>query len=218
VKLALSNRQLSEIVGGKIRAGEAVYAVQSIAYDSRRIGSSQNCAFFALKGVNANGHQYLYDAYQKGVRTFVVSSEVDTTLFPEASFILVEDTLEALFRLAHHHRVSFKGKLVLISGKIGKTSVKEWLYNLLSPELTVSRSPKSYNSNLGIALSVLEANPVSDVVLIEVKPHVELNPEQINGLLHPQLGILTTTEADGSLFSDAYFEALFKGCSDLFHA
>lgn len=218
MKLALSNRQFSEIVGGKNGAGKKVFAINSIVYDSRRIGTALNSAFFALKGVHSDGHAYINDAYQKGIRTFVISEQVDESPYAGAYFIRVDDTLEALFSLAKYHRQFFKGKVVLISGKMGKTSVKEWLYNLLSPELSVSRSPKSYNSNLGIALSVLEANPDSDMVLIEVKPHPELNPSKINELLRPDIGILTTTETDGTIFSDAYFEALYKGCADLFHA
>ncbi|MBC9811562.1 alanine racemase [Crocinitomicaceae bacterium CZZ-1] len=218
MKLSLSNRQLSEIVGGKNGVGENVSSVHSIVYDSRRIATASTSAFFALKGVHSDGHTFIDDAYEKGIRTFVVSENVTEASFPGACFIYVDDTLNALFRLAAYHRRSFKGKVVLISGKIGKTSVKEWLYTLLAPELSVSRSPKSYNSNLGIAISVLEANPVSDVVLIEVKPHEELNPAKINELLHPDLGILTTTEVAGTMFPDAYFEALYKGCTDLFHA
>lgn len=198
--------------------GENVSSVHSIVYDSRRIATASTSAFFALKGVHSDGHTFIDDAYEKGIRTFVVSENVTEASFPGACFIYVDDTLNALFRLAAYHRRSFKGKVVLISGKIGKTSVKEWLYTLLAPELSVSRSPKSYNSNLGIAISVLEANPVSDVVLIEVKPHEELNPAKINELLHPDLGILTTTEVAGTMFPDAYFEALYKGCTDLFHA
>lgn len=216
MKLAISNRQLSEIVGGKNDVGTILTSVQSVIYDSRRIGGVVASAFFALKGTNSNGHQFIADAYQKGIRTFVVSESVAENEFPNASFIYVDDTFEALFRLAKHHRKSLKGKMVLISGKIGKTSVKEWLYSLLSPELTVSRSPKSYNSNLGIVLSVLEANSNSDVVLIEVKPHTELDPKKINDLLNPDMGILTTS--DESLFTDSYFESLFKGSKDLFHA
>lgn len=198
--------------------GENVSSVHSIVYDSRRIATASTSAFFALKGVHSDGHTFIGDAYEKGIRTFVVSENVTEASFPGACFIYVDDTLNALFRLAAYHRRSFRGKVVLISGKIGKTSVKEWLYTLLAPELSVSRSPKSYNSNLGIAISVLEANPVSDVVLIEVKPHEELNPAKINELLHPDLGILTTTEVAGTMFPDAYFEALYKGCTDLFHA
>lgn len=218
LKLALTNRQIADIVGVKLNANDPTCAVQSIVYDSRRIGSAQQCAFFALKGIQADGHLYIPDAYKKGVRTFVVSQTIERSQFPDASFIEVEDTLEALFQLASYHRKGLKGKVIAISGKIGKTSVKEWLYHLISPDLAVSRSPKSYNSNLGIALSILEATPTADVVLIEVKPHEELNPRKINELVRPDLGILTTTEVGGTLFSDAYFEALFRGCTDLFYA
>lgn len=218
MKLSLSNRQLSEIVGGTHAAGDPAVMIQSIVYDSRRVGEASSSAFFALKGVHSDGHLFLEDAYRKGIRTFVVSEHPDEMAFPGACFIRVGDVMEALFRLAAYHRRFFHGKVVLISGKIGKTSVKEWLYHLISPELSVSRSPKSYNSNLGIALSVLEANPGSGAVLIEVKPHAELDPKKINALLRPDLGILTTTEADGTIFPDAYFETLYKGCTALFHA
>lgn len=218
MKLTYSNRQLSEILRASNRVGELNQTIQSVVYDTRRINEAATSAFFALKGINADGHEYIQDAYEKGVRTFVVSKEVNTQNFPQASFIYVEDTLEALFRLAAYYRESFRGQVIVISGKIGKTSVKEWLYSLLSPDLTVSRSPKSYNSNLGIALSVLEANPNSEVVIIEVKPHSELDPAKINAILKPKIGILTTTDSDGTTFSDTYFEALFKGCSELFHA
>ncbi|MCO5261045.1 MAG: alanine racemase [Crocinitomicaceae bacterium] len=218
MKLNLTNRQLSKIVLSKNDHGNDSSVIQSVVYDSRRIGGTPNSVFFALKGVHSNGHCYIKDAYQKGVRSFVISEKVDETTYKDACFISVDDTMEALYRLAAYHRKLLKGKLVLISGKIGKTSVKEWLYHLLSPEMSVSRSPKSYNSNLGIALSVLEANPSADAILIEVKPHVELNPTQINDLLQPEVGVLTTTENDGSQFSDAYYESLYKGCTALFHA
>ena len=214
----MSNRQLSEIVGGKNDIGKSVFTIQNVVFDSRRIGVGENSVFFALKGLNSDGHSFIGDAYQKGIKTFVVSEQIDYDDYPEASFIVVEDTFEALYKLAVYYRKSLKGQLILISGKIGKTSVKEWLYSLISPELSVSRSPKSYNSNLGIILSILDANPNSDVVLIEVKPHTELIPKKINELLLPDLGILTTTESEGTIFPDAYFEDLYKGCKALFHS
>lgn len=218
MKLNLTNGQLAKIVLSKNDCAHDKNGIQSVVYDTRRIGGTPNSVFFALKGVHSNGHQFIKEAYQKGIRTFVVSDEIDQKQYVDATFLMVDDTLEALFRLATYHRSLLKGKMVVISGKIGKTSVKEWLYHLLSPEKSVSRSPKSYNSNLGIVLSLLEANPQSDVVIIEVKPHVELNPSKINALVKPDIGVLTTTDKGGEQFSDNYYELLFKGSSVLFHA
>lgn len=221
MKLGLTQQQLKDIVSGEL-IGTSSYPlktiVQNVVFDSRRIVSGQESVFVALKGAHSDGHEHLKDAYSKGVRTFLVSQQVDDKAFVGATFVRVKDTMQALFALASYQRTLFKGELILISGKIGKTSVKEWLYHLLSPEKTVSRSPKSYNSNLGIVLSVLEINPLSDVAIIEVKPHEELHPVVINDLLCPTIGVLTATDTQGALFSDAYFEHLYKGCHSLFHS
>lgn len=216
MKLDLSISKLIELIHGipssKLNDG----VVQQVIYDTRRIIEADACVFFALKGVHADGHQFIADAYQKGVRIFVVSESILTENYHDARFIQVADTLQALMDLAFYFRKRLKGKVGLISGKIGKTSTKEWLYHVLSPEFSVSRSPKSYNSTLGIALSLLEAKPNADFVLIEVKVHSELNPKVINELIQPHFGILTKSISYSQQLYETYLTDLFANCESVF--
>jgi len=216
MKLALSAYKLSLIITARRCTIPTDHPIETIFYDSRRIHNGSCGAFFALKGTHTDGHHFISDAYKKNVRTFVISQEIDQSSFPDACFLLVNDVMSALFQLANYWREKLKGTLVLISGQRGKTSVKEWIYHFLSPEFRVSRSPKSYNSELGIILSLLTAQINAQIVLIEVKPHKELNPEKINQLIAPDIGILTSPFS--STTQQNFFIQLYKGCSNLFHA
>lgn len=198
---------------GAHRPEEVLHLVYT---DTRKIRNAKDALFVALAGLQNDGAQYVPAAYDLGVRTFIVR-RVPKEILPDAQYILVKDTLEALARIAQWNRSQFKGTLVAISGRIGKTTVKEWMYHFLSPELLVTRSPKSYNSQLGIILSLLEMNTRAEVAIIEVKPHVELNASYINELLQPDVAILTASDGVQSLFPDSYYESLFKGAKYLLH-
>lgn len=198
---------------GAHRPEEVLHLVYT---DTRKIRNAKDAVFVALAGLQNDGAQYVPAAYDLGVRTFIVR-RVPKEILPDAQYILVKDTLEALACIAQWNRSQFKGTLVAISGRIGKTTVKEWMYHFLSPELLVTRSPKSYNSQLGIILSLLEMNTRAEVAIIEVKPHVELNATYINELLQPDVAILTASDGVQSLFPDSYYESLFKGAKYLLH-
>jgi len=212
--LNILNTELAKIVLAKDVVSDSVEHIRWIAYDTRRIVQGAGAVFFSLQGTHTDGHVFIANAYEKGIRNFVVSKKLDYTKFPKATFIYVDDVQEALFLLALHYRKTLQGHIVLISGGIGKTSVKEWLYALLSSEFRVSRSPKSYNSTLGVMLSILGASVQSDVILIEVKPHVELDANKINSLILPNIGILTSIQNELPI---DYFSKLFKGCSSIYH-
>ena len=217
MRLRLDNQEFVTIIQGESTT-QSNGIVDAIAYDSRKIGDPINTVFFALKGENGNGHHFIQSAYIKGIRVFVVSEPIVDT-YPDAQFIVVKNTWSALFLLAKHQREQFKGFIVSISGKTGKTTVKEWLYHLLSPEKKISRSPKSFNSQLGIALSILELKTSSEIGIIEIKPHEELDPELVNDMVQPTMGIWTSSE--NTLYpymSDAFVAALFKGAKSLIHA
>lgn len=220
MKLQLTQNHFKEIIGGELVPTNSIGTealIDSVFYDSRKIGTTSNAAFFALTSSLGDGHRYLELAYQKGVRTFVVSEPVD---FQKEDAIIygVENTWNALFALAKYQRNLFKGTMILISGKIGKTTVKEWIYQLISPEIKVSRSPKSYNSELGIALSLLELKPNSEVALIEVKPHAELNPGAMNELIRPEIGVWTTAVgSQPESMPSEFINALFKNCHTFIH-
>ena len=102
-----------------------------------------------------NAHNFIGELYERGVRNFVVQKDFDATAFANANFIFTDDTLAALQILAAYHRKQFNYPVIAITGSNGKTIVKEWLYQLLSPDYNIVRSPRSYNSQLGVAVKCL---------------------------------------------------------------
>lgn len=215
----VSFSEFIEITGGQPEPAQHSAVVRSVVYDTRKIGNPEGAVFFALNGFSRDGHAFVEDAYEKGVRLFVVATNYELPdHLKDAACIRVGNPMETLLNLAAWHRKRFKGKMVMISGKIGKTTVKEWLYHLLSPEYSVSRSPKSYNSELGIALSLLDVNPDSDIALIEVKPHPELDPVRINSIVRPDIAVLTASDGlSGIPLNDDYIHSLFQGSRLLIH-
>ncbi|MCW3122317.1 MAG: UDP-N-acetylmuramoyl-tripeptide--D-alanyl-D-alanine ligase, partial [Flavipsychrobacter sp.] len=122
--------------------------IEELAIDSRSIEAPANALFIALKTNLRDGHSFLQHAWDKGVRNFLVSKEVDIAQLPASNIILVKDTLAALQQIAAGHRKEFKIPVIGITGSNGKTVVKEWLYQLLSNNYNIIRSPKSYNSQV----------------------------------------------------------------------
>lgn len=138
-----------------------------LVFDSRRVANGPLSLFFALQGDRNDGHRYIAELFAQGVRNFVVSQAEAATAFPAANFFLVPDTLHALQHLASAHRRRFGLPVVGITGSNGKTVVKEWLWQLLSPDLNIVRSPKSYNSQIGVPLSVWEIGPQHQLGIFE---------------------------------------------------
>lgn len=191
MKINFSNTEICEITKGKFLTSSSVTTIQSISYDTRKIIQVENVLFCALKGDFRDGNLFVKEAYSKGIRSFLISEMIDTIDFPEASFILVENTLWALQEIAKTHRLKFNFPIVAITGSVGKTMVKEWAYHFLSSTFRVIRSPKSFNSQLGVALSLLELNENCDVALIEVgisKPN-EMN--RLQEIIQPTIGVFT---------------------------
>ena len=122
--------------------------------DSRKLQLSNESVFFAIKGKKHDGHIYISDLYEKGIRDFVVEDVPEQSLYPDANFYQVENVVEALQQLVALHREQYKFPVVAITGSNGKTIVKEWLYQLLSPDFAIIKSPGSYNSQIGVPLSV----------------------------------------------------------------
>jgi len=192
VKINFSYSEICSITNGRSLTPSSDEAIKMVSFDTRKIIQSKNVLFFALKGDFRNGNLFINEAYSKGIRLFVVSEEVNCEDYPEASFILVENSLWALQEIAKTHRLKFSYPVVAITGSVGKTMVKEWAYHFLSSKLRVIRSPKSYNSQLGVALSLLELHENCDVALIEVgisKPNEMLRLKEI---VQPTLGIFTS--------------------------
>ena len=132
--------------------------ISHVSVDSRSVQNTSNSVFFALVTNKRNGHEFIQDLIDRGVNTFVISEDIKV-VGDNLSIIRVSNTLEALQRLAANHRKKFNIPVIGITGSYGKTIVKEWLYQLLSPDYTICRSPKSFNSQLGVPLSVLLLEP-----------------------------------------------------------
>ena len=193
MKLGISYSELCTAIHGISLCEEnSTLVLESVAYDSRKLIDGNSTIFFALSGEFRDGHTFIESAYSKGIRTFVISKEITLDKFPDAGFIQVEDTLAALQDLAHFHREKFNYPIIAITGSAGKTTVKEWLYHLLSPTLRISRSPKSYNSQLGVALSLLELQKDSDLALIEVGISKPGEMERLAEIVRPTLGVFTS--------------------------
>ena len=143
--------------------------VSILLTDSRSLTFANQTLFFALVTEKGDGHKYLPDLYNKGVRAFVVSrsNEEFRNTCPEAWFLVVPDTLDALQRLAAYHRQQFNLPVVGITGSNGKTIVKEWLYQLLSPDFNITRSPRSWNSQIGVPLSVWRLSEQTQIGIFE---------------------------------------------------
>ena len=158
--------------------------------DSRSLCYPESTLFFAIKTERGNGHHYIADLYQRGVRAFVVSEEPQGD-FPEAVFLSVPDTLSALQTIAAHHRSCFDIPVIGITGSNGKTLVKEWLYQLLAPDFTVTRSPRSYNSQLGVPLSVWGLWEKTEVALFEAAISQRNEMAALERIIKPTIGIFT---------------------------
>ena len=148
---------IAEITKGKL-SGSPLPVVEHLLIDSRKIVFPSSSLFFAITTTHRNGHDFIRDAYKKGVRNFIISDEVDTNNFPDANFISVSNTTLALQQIAAYHRQQFSLPVIGITGSNGKTIIKEWLYQLLHSEFNIVRSPKSYNSQIGVPLSVWQIN------------------------------------------------------------
>ncbi|SEK65293.1 UDP-N-acetylmuramoyl-tripeptide--D-alanyl-D-alanine ligase [Parapedobacter koreensis] len=165
--------------------------VRTLLYDSRKLSDTLHGLFFALEG-RRDGHQYIRDVYAGGVRNFVVADgKTDTTGFPGANFIVVKDTLEALQALAAYHRSQFAYPVIGITGSNGKTIVKEWLAQLLAPEYRIARSPKSYNSQIGVALSLWQLDGSYDLAIIEAGISKPGEMDALHAMIRPDIAVLT---------------------------
>lgn len=178
--------------------------VDHLLLDSRKLYALSGSLFFALKGFRKDGHQFIPDLYKKGVRSFVISQAVDTSSYPGANFLLVNDTLAALQQLAAYHRKEFSIPVIGITGSNGKTIVKEWLYQLLHQDFNVVRSPRSYNSQIGVPLSVWQMNEKHTLAIFEAGISQPGEMEKLEAIIQPTIGVLTNI---GEAHSEGFVSA-----------
>jgi alanine racemase len=159
--------------------------------DSRKIVFPAQSLFFAISGPRRNGHQFIQEVYDRGVRNFVVDRSFATTGFPDANFLRVTDGLTALQQLAAWHRKQFPIPVIGITGSNGKTIVKEWLFQLLQPDHRIVRSPRSYNSQLGVPLSVWQMNKEHTLGIFEAGISTVDEMKRLEKIIQPTLGVFT---------------------------
>ena len=215
-----SIEKIATLIGAR-RIGDVEATVSWLLTDSRSLCFPEETLFFALKSGRNDGHKYIPELYRRGVRNFVVEigagriaagriaagrladgklaadaastgAKLDGSGFAGANFLEVVSPLEALQRLAERHRDEFDIPVVGITGSNGKTMVKEWLYQLLSPRVIVTRSPKSYNSQIGVPLSVWLLNEKTEVGLFEAGISQPGEMQALRDIVQPTIGVLTS--------------------------
>jgi len=188
-----SGEELTEIMKAQLLSPDGVsIVVEDILIDSRKFIRSAKTLFFALKGVRNDGHKYIRDLYRKGIRYFVISdSSFSRSGLEKASFFEVPNTLKAMQQLAAHHRSMFDIPVIGVTGSNGKTIVKEWLFQLMSPDKKIVRSPKSYNSQIGVPLSVWQINRQHELAIFEAGISRPIEMEHLQMIIQPTLGIFT---------------------------
>jgi Alr-MurF fusion protein len=184
---------IASLLHAKIHGNEtADTVIKDLLIDSRKLGNPLTCLFFAIKGERHDGHTYINDLYQKGVRNFVVSQlPQNYTQLTDASFILVSGTLQALQLLCSQHRKQFTIPVLGITGSNGKTIVKEWLYQLLREDKNIVRSPKSFNSQVGVPLSVWQLSQEHTFGIFEAGISKIQEMELLEKIIQPTIGLIT---------------------------
>ena len=216
------------LIGAK-RIGGTEASIDWILTDSRSLSFPEETLFFALQTKRNNGSNYIPDLYARGVRNFVIETHTPTrgkepTIdiqpadYPDSNFLLVPNALKALQKLAELHRARFNVPVIGVTGSNGKTIVKEWLHQLLSPDRVIARSPRSYNSQIGVPLSVWQMNETTELAIFEAGISEVGEMRSLETIIKPTIGIITTI---GGAHQENFFSLqekcqeklqLFKGC------
>jgi len=191
--LSYSIEKITRIINGKVLyMPEPDSVIKDILFDSRKLVSPEKSLFFAISTKKNDGHKYIPELYKNGIRNFVISSKnEDINKLSDANFILTNNTLKALQDLCSHHRQQFNIPVLGITGSNGKTIVKEWLYQLMSPDKNIIRSPKSYNSQIGVPLSVWQLDPTNELAIFEAGISMEGEMKSLQEIIRPDIGIFT---------------------------
>jgi Alr-MurF fusion protein len=181
---------ICNIVKGSFIQQHSDVEIEHLAYDSRLMTSTEGSLFFALHTLQRDGHHYIEEAFEKGIRNFIIDKDI-ATVFVDCNIIKVADTLKALHQLAAYHRNTFTLPVIGITGSNGKTVIKEWLYQLLHADHDIVRSPKSFNSQLGVPLSIWQINSNNEIAIIEAGISKAGEMKSLEKIIRPTIGVFT---------------------------
>jgi alanine racemase len=183
-------QNIANICGGQLQL-QAAATIEQLVIDSRKVYFPASSLFVAIVGVQHDGHTFIPSLYEKGVRNFMVSEAMSSLYFKDANYITVQDTSIALQQLAAAHRHQYHYPIIGITGSNGKTIVKEWLFQLLHAEYNIVRSPRSYNSQVGVPLSVIAINEQHNLGIFEAGISLPNEMSNLEHIIQPKYGILT---------------------------
>ncbi len=201
--MTLSIRNIIPILKAKFIGKNEVAIIDSISIDSRSLQNSASTLYFALLGPNHDGHHYVVELLEQGVTNFVVTY-IPSNLQGKANFLVVENTLQALQTFAAAYRSDFDFPVIGITGSNGKTIIKEWLNFLLSPDYNIIRSPKSYNSQVGVPLSVIGINEKHNLGIFEAGISTTNEMVNLQRIIKPTVGIFSNI---GSAHDEGFHDA-----------
>lgn len=179
--------------------------------DSRSLTDPDHSLFFAITTSTNDGHRYINQLYEMGVRYFVVCRMPDEPeLYPDATFLLVSDVTKALQKIARYHRLQITAPVIGITGSRGKTTVKEWIYQALADDYNIVRSPRSFNSQIGVPLSIWELNKDTDLAIIEAGVSRQGEMSELTSIILPDIGIITNIDSE----HDSGFSSRRRKCEE----
>jgi alanine racemase len=201
-------KEIATACGGKLHAGAGEEVIiQHLLLDSRKLQQVGSSLFFALPGSRQDGHQFIDDLVEKGITNFVITKTEWIEKYPKVNFIVVKDTIAALQKLAGFHRKRFSYPVIGITGSNGKTIIKEWLYQLLNEDYNIVRSPKSFNSQIGVPLSLWQMGPENDLAIIEAGISESGEMGKLEKIILPTIGIIANI---GEAHNDGFLNLKHK--------
>ncbi len=215
--------EINDILKGQLlQTGEPIM-IEKLLFDSRKISHPSTSVFVPIVSDRRNAHHFINDVYKAGVRFFLVSEDIDPTQLPDAWIVRVNDTLQAVQKLAAAYRAKFNIPVIGITGSNGKTVIKEWLYQLLEQDRNLVRSPKSFNSQIGVPISVWLLRPDTDLAIFEAGISQPGEMEKLEKMIKPTIGIFSNIgESHNEGFLNIRHKineklTLFKHCDTLIY-
>ena len=184
-------KDLPGIVAGRMLQYVNDLPINELITDNRKASLPADSTFLAIKGINHNGHDFIYNLYHRGCRQFIVEQGVSTKDYPGSNIFLAESSLDVLQKISTEHRQKFQLPVIGVTGSNGKTIVKEWLHQLLSNQFTIVKNPGSYNSQLGVPLSVWAINAHHNLAIFEAGISQPGEMERLEKIIQPTIGIFT---------------------------